>query len=287
MSSSSSPDRSQVDAIAGQTGFSTEAVESMYRSIVRGGGGMAQFEHREFGGSGQWMRGGMTMIGDMSNRDLEQRVRRLCDALSVLAASEPADAVAGGYQSQSQFSGGMTSIEESQGPETPRASSQGTYLDDRVDPSTWYPAALGRPDSSGTQNHTRYAWFGGVRRLALGDGHGVTVYDTGDHRIGGVSQQQGGEGSVVFVSQHGEVDVASLPVVDDAGPARAPVPRTDAGEQPEAAASAPARSSEPAAGLAGAMDPFVALEKLSELHRRGVLDDDDHRQKKAELLARI
>jgi hypothetical protein len=37
----------------------------MMFAVLNGNGGMAQFSHGEFGGSGQWMRGGMTMIGDM------------------------------------------------------------------------------------------------------------------------------------------------------------------------------------------------------------------------------
>ena len=39
----------------------------------------------------------------------------------------------------------------------------------------------------------------------------VAVYDTGDHRIGGVSQQQSGAGGGLrFSSQHGDVDLAQL-----------------------------------------------------------------------------
>ena len=34
----------------------------MLRAVRAGHGGMAQFNHPEFGGSGQWMRGGMTMV---------------------------------------------------------------------------------------------------------------------------------------------------------------------------------------------------------------------------------
>jgi hypothetical protein len=41
----------------------------------------------------------------------------------------------------------------------------------------------------------------------------VTVYDTLDHQIGGVSQQQGSGGSLTFTSQYGTVSVSSLPIV--------------------------------------------------------------------------
>lgn len=38
-------------------GFSQDAVVHMMSAILRGRGGMAQFNHPEFSGSGQWMRG--------------------------------------------------------------------------------------------------------------------------------------------------------------------------------------------------------------------------------------
>ena len=46
-------------------GFSREAVMSMLESVANGNGTMAQFNHPEFGGYGQWMGGGMTMVSDM------------------------------------------------------------------------------------------------------------------------------------------------------------------------------------------------------------------------------
>ena len=80
-------------------------------------------------------------------------------------------------------------------------------------PERWWPGGLGEnPNSAGGQNETRYAFFGDRNRLAvdLGDGN-VQVYDTGDHRISGVQQHQGGSGrKVTFTSQHGEVDLEKL-----------------------------------------------------------------------------
>jgi len=45
--------------LAGRHGFSVDAVTQMMYAVLNGNGSMAQFSHREFGGSGQWMRGGM------------------------------------------------------------------------------------------------------------------------------------------------------------------------------------------------------------------------------------
>ena len=233
MSDISSEGRARIDALVQKTGFGRDAVESMWRSLVRGGGRMAQFDHPEFGGPGQWMHGGMLMTADLFDHDLKRRVAQLCDGLSDAAAQESRT-------------------------EVPR--------------ETWYPASLGAPDSSGSQNAARYAWFAGPRRLAVDDGRGVTIYDTGEHRIAGVSQQQAGRGTVSFVSQHGVVDVDRLPVVDPGG-------RSPAVEPPRPAPTAATTDAAP--------DPFVALEKLAALHARGIVGDDEFAAKKRELLARI
>ena len=57
--------------------------------------------------------------------------------------------------------------------------------------NNWWSADLGVPSSVGGQNDVRYAFFPGTRRLAI-QINGVTkVFDTGEHHIGGVQQQQG------------------------------------------------------------------------------------------------
>ena len=84
--------------------------------------------------------------------------------------------------------------------------------------AAWWPGGLGTPDTAGSQNDVRYAWFADARRLAIERNGKVTVHDTLDHRIGGVAQQQAATSSVSFTSQHGPVDLERLPVVDaDAG----------------------------------------------------------------------
>jgi hypothetical protein len=64
-----------VEEVAARTGFSRDAVTSMLASMMAGGGGMAQFSHPEFGGSGQWMAGGAIMISDMFNKCAESAGR--------------------------------------------------------------------------------------------------------------------------------------------------------------------------------------------------------------------
>ena len=133
---------------------------------------MAQFYHPELGGNGQWMRGGMTMVGDMFNYGLQGTVSGICAELSNFTASHQAYVpLPPTPQAQGQFQGsGFGNF--------------GSY--------NWWPGDLGSPSSSGGQNDSRYAYFPQARRLAVQRGGQVTVYDTLDHQIGGVQQQQGG-----------------------------------------------------------------------------------------------
>jgi hypothetical protein len=48
-----------INHLAQRHGFSSDAVLSMLQSVINGRGSMAQFSHPEFGGSGQWMHGGL------------------------------------------------------------------------------------------------------------------------------------------------------------------------------------------------------------------------------------
>ncbi len=77
----------------------------------------------------------------------------------------------------------------------------------------WWPDGLGEPSATGSQNDLRYAYFSESRRLAVQKGGATTVYDTGDHRIGGVSQrQQNNDGGATFTSQNGDVRLDDLKV---------------------------------------------------------------------------
>jgi putative oligomerization/nucleic acid binding protein len=259
-----------VQDMAQRYGVSTDAVITLLVAVNAGNGGMAQFYHPELGGGGQWMRGGMTMVGDMFNSRLQSTVSGLCSELSALLGSQqvfpaPPPGSSGGF-------GGL-------------ASGNG-----------WWPSELGSPSSSGGQNDTRYAYFPGPRRLAVSRNGQVTVYDTLDHQIGGVQQQQGGpHGSQSFSSQFGTFTVDSLPVVSGA-PRSAPPPPAPVYNAPPPY-SPPAdppfqqntgnqqNNNGPAPSSSG--DILQALERLGQLHERGILTEDEFRTKKAELLSRL
>ena len=77
----------------------------------------------------------------------------------------------------------------------------------------WWPDDLGQPNTSGGQNDVKYAFFGDKHRLAIHKDGKITVYDSADHRVSGVQQQQGGSSSLAFTSQHGTVNINELKTV--------------------------------------------------------------------------
>jgi hypothetical protein len=256
-----------VKEIADRTGFSREAVTSMLVSIVAGRGGMAQFSHPEFGGSGQWMAGGAIMISDMFNNALKARVDALCNELSALVRSEPDFAAADPFQSQSQGA-----------PADLRRGSSSLLAAAGPNQASWWPSDLGVPSSLGAQNEVRYAYFPATRRLAIDTDGKVTVYDTQEHQISGFSQQQPGSGSLSFSSQLGGVDISRLPAVSGPdGTKTSPEPRRKAAAEQAATSRA----------AAGHEEILSAIERLAELHARGILSEAEFSAKKAELLGRL
>ena len=269
-----------IDNLAQRHGVSAEA---MLRALMEGNGTMAQFDHPEFGGMGQWTRGGMTMVGDMFNHALKAKVDGLCSELVGLLGSEPFFTRRGSQQSQSQQQG-----QGSRGP----LGEVSLFVQSAGRPwgDVW-PADLGFPSTTGSQNDIRYAFFPSSRRLAIEVGGRVTVYDTEDHHITNVSQQQGADASLTFVSQHGLVRVAELRVVSEhrssemSAEASASTPFRAAQDVAEAASEPPAAA--PAHGEASAEDIFFKIERLADLRKKGVLSEDEFAAKKTELLSRL
>jgi Short C-terminal domain len=264
-----------VQNLAQRYGVSTDAVRTLLYAVSAGGGTMAQFYVPELGGGGQWMQGGMTMVGDMFNHGLQALVANLCSELSSLLGSTqvfvPLPVQAGG----------------------------GAFMAS----NGWWPAELGQPSSSGGQNDSRYAYFPSTRRLAIDRAGQITIYDTLDHNIGGVQQQQGGPwGSLSFSSQRGTFTVDSLPVVSGAGSQLQSSSSSNHQQQssqnyappppPEPVYQQPAQSYQQPAANSGSVAQghdaiLAALEKLGDLHHRGILSDAEFQSKKAELLSRL
>lgn len=284
-----------IDDLARRHGFSPAAVMSMLESVIEGNGSMAQFNHPEFSGAGQWMRGGMTMVSDMFNNYLKGRVDSLCSDLSSLVATQPDLVRSGSFQSQSQggygqqqgsggYPGGQQQSNYGGGQQQQNGSGPVGPVSLFVPPAPgrgadWWGPTLRWPTSTGSQNDVRYAYFAQARRLAIEVNGRVTIYDTLDHQIGGFSQQQGYGGSLTFSSQYGLVDVASLPVISIDG---APPPPANVSFAP-----APMQASGASGPVAGDADVFATIERLADLRRKGILSDDEFATKKAELLSRL
>lgn len=271
--------RRTIQDLAARYGASEEAVEQMARAVAQGGGTMAQFNIPEFGGSGQWMAGGMTMVGDMFNYGLQGRVSGVC--------SELASAMAGAQLFH--------------------APPQGLG-------APWWPAELGSPAATGGQNQMRYAYFPAPRRLAVDPGSGAApfIYDTGEHNIGGFSQQQSGPGDplygLTFSSQFGQFAVSSLPQVGAAPVMDPPQPRFEPPQQQsqqqqpmDPIAPPPSNVTPPPDPIASApIDPSLSapapdsgdavletIGRLAALRDSGALTDEEFAEKKRELLARL
>ena len=278
----------RIKELAQRHGFSTNAVMSMLDSVMRGNGNMAQFDHPEFGGAGQWMQGGMTMVSDMFNHSLKGRVDALCSELSRLTASQPDFFRSSSFQSQTQGSpqqkiytngqsqqqcsgnAGTRQKQTSAGPAGPVS----LFVPAAATSRGWWPADLGQPDSTGAQNGVRYAYFGQAKRLAIELNGEVTLYDTLDNHITSFSQQQPHGASLTFASQHGLVAVASLPVVPIGGAVQPVLPLK---QEEHVSTQSVAREA----------DVFATIEKLAKLHSKGILSDEEFATKKAELLRRV
>jgi hypothetical protein len=219
----------------------------------------------------------------MFNHALKATVDNLCVELAALLAAAPlvqeaaARSPRPGRETPHQPPGDVRPAAGSQAPAAVRLVS--------VPPvsraGAWWPAELGMPAASGAQNALRYAYFPAQRRLAIAVHEDFWLYDTLDHQVSGVSQQQGPVSTVTFTSQHGVVEVPSLPLM-----ASGRLGSQDAGASASMhPAVAPAAS--PAVAAAQATDILATLERLAALRDKGILSEEEFAAKKTELLRRL
>jgi hypothetical protein len=273
----------KVTELAQRYGVSTAAVLTLLQALMHGHGTMAQFEHPDLGGRGQWMPGGMVMVGDMFNQALKARVDGLCTELAALLATAPlvlaapARSPMASRATPQQPQGGRRATA---GTPAPAAGSSGLASPAGV-AGAWWPADLGLPAASGTQNALRYAYFPAQRRLAIAVHEHFWIYDTLDHQVSGVSQQQGLGSTVTFTSQHGIVDVTALPMIASG--------RVESPDEGSIASTRPAATPPPEPGRAPAQatEIFATLERLAALRHQGILSEEEFATTKAELLRRL
>jgi hypothetical protein len=246
-----------VKEIADRHGVSADAVRTLLFALEKGGGTIAQFCHPELGGNGQWMRGGMTMVGDMFNDRLKATVNAICLELSSV------------FSSQELF--------------VPLAVEDHTV--GFAAKNAWWPAELGVPSSTGSQNDVRYAYFPSLHRMAILQDGRVQIYDTQGHNIQGVQQQQSGmPGALQFTSQTGTFGISTLPLLSPDRKVGEPSPLPAPAKPPAPTAAIPTtgNSSPPPTE-----ETLRTLERIAELHEKGILSDEEFTRKKAELLSRL
>ena len=253
--------------VANRYGISVNSVTDLTQALMRSGGTMAQFNISELGGGGQWMLGGMTMVGDMFNNGLKATVDGLCYELSNLINQ-------GGIQYKPLL----------------KVENQNGFMSGNA--GNWW-GDLGFPNSTGSQNNTSYAIFSQINRLAIQENGKVTIFDTLDHQIGGTGQQQGGSYSVSFTSQYGNVDLNQLPIIsgENKQPNPSPVNNNNNVVEQQSAQiiEEPIQEVTQNNNVDSAFeeDIFTKIEKIAGLKDKGILTAEEFENKKKDLLSRL
>lgn len=286
----------KITDLAQQYDVSTDAVLYLLQTINNNNNStIAKFSHPELG-SGQWMPDGMTTVevNNDSNNSLTAKINGLCLELSHILPNEPVIYVPLSLQSQRQNQ------------------QQGSYSDSIIHEgnnvgtsSNWWPSDLGVPTMTGTQNNMRYAYFAEIKRLAMEIDGQVTIFDTLDHQISGISQQPGTNLSITFTSQDGTMDLLNLPVIStdmDTELNVAPINMNpsdltieeisidddtntnitsvqDNLSQDNSSLTQPLASQQ--------MGILMTIEKLAELRQKDILTEEDFLEKKHQLLSRL
>ena len=257
MKTLSTDGQQKVNAIADRYNLKPETVELLLTAIVRGNGTMAQFNLPELGGAGQWMKGGMTMVGDMFNSSLKTTVDQLCNELAGLVTT-------------------TVLFEDIDEPASQPVAQRNASF---AQPGGSWPAIFGNSTSSGSQNDFRYAYFAPVHRLVIEEGGKRTIYDTKHHQITGVSQQQGATSSYRFTSQEGQVNLSELQVVSDPDAPRQPTPEIAYDVTSNADLRSDDKSPQDIV--------MTTIEKLNILFEKGQISEAEFSAKKKELLDRL
>jgi len=249
-----------IDEIAGKYDLKSQSVETMARAIINGNGTMAQFNIPELGGNGQWMKGGMTMVGDMFNNSLKATVDKLCIELANLVSTKVI------FEGDDKSSDSLKA-NKSDGP---------------------WPSVFGSPTSSGSQNNFKYAYFASVRRLVIEENGKQMIYDTKHHHISGISQQQGSGSSYKFTSQDGPVDIANLALISQPGDLEPKENHEEQTQETPAMAYDVSHAYSSKSNDSASHDNIIGtIEKLSMLFEKGHITEEEFKAKKQELLARL
>jgi len=82
----------------------------------------------------------------------------------------------------------------------------------------WWPKELGKPNATGSQDQVQYAYFKDARRLLLREQGRMSIYDTGEYQIQGLSQASDIAHARMLTDQ-GPVEISQLKRLEHALPA--------------------------------------------------------------------
>lgn len=136
----------------------------------------------------------------------------------------------------------------------------------------------------------RYAFFSAAHRLVIDANGRQTIYDTADHQISGVSQQQGGNSTVQFVSQKGGVNLSELSIIEGDKTTDPPTIVAIKPENPPTENLPPKElptENPPKPNIVTSADILNTIQQLGDLHAKGILTEKEFQEKKTELLARL
>jgi hypothetical protein len=274
--------------------LSEHAIMVLWQALIKGNGKMAQFNHPELGGVGQWLPGGLTMISDMSNSYLKMVIDNLCGELSILIQED--------YFNPIKWNEPLSHQESRQ----QQQQSQGNIDNSEIvkahpfNYGPWWPIELGAPTLSGSQNGLLYAYFAHKQRLVLEKQGEIFVYNTLHHQINGVSQQQSSSGQLlIFTSPDGTFVVTDLPLVSSVTrPVHEPSAKENNQPTDIIAKAEKIKEMLPRAALkiepltkpadeSPQPDIFSTIKKLAELKDQGIISEQEFEAKKTELLSRL
>ena len=273
--------------------LSEHAIMVLLQALIKGNGKMAQFNHPELGGVGQWLPGGMTMISDMSNSYLKMVIDNLCGELAILIKNNYFNPIKGDELLANQ--GSSQQQQQNQG----NVDNTEAVKMNPFNSGHWWPTELGTPTLSGSQNDLLYVYFANKQRLVLKNQREICIYDTLHHHISGVSQQQSSSGQLlIFTSQAGTFAVSDLPQISATrqvhdSPVKENNQPTDIIAKAEKIkemlphATTKIEPLTKTADESQQADIFNTIRKLAELKEQGIISEQEFEAKKAELLKRL
>ena len=276
-----------IEEAAQRHGFSTDAVMSMLESVIRGNGSMAQSRTPNLVAPANGCFGGMTMVSDMFNNYLKGRVDGLCSELSRLIASQPDMIRSGSFQSQSQ------GIQRQDGGGLQHQQSAG-YGGSNQQQTAAGPVGHREPVCSGRPRHLWRL----VARRSLGSPtvpvlRTTSAMPSSHGPAPGHRSEWQGDGIRHARSPDQRVLAAAIPrriphLCEPARPGCRRHPPGCLGRWGSAAGvAARAGGARQHSSPSREADVFATIEKLAQLHAKGILSEEEFSAKKAELLSRL